>query len=700
MTTQKEISATEKLLDLIRASSATPTAETTSPQEPTDHHQSGLSLEEISFGHEATGPAPAAEYSATPSAPAAASPADDSISFALKATDAASPASGEAGRLEIPIFSFKQPRSSSFSQAPSVSRIFQCLRPQTKTTIAIDIQPGMIHLIKTRTSKRGNVLLACQTVPYLLDPNAKQKNFFDDPLSKESLFTSLSAMVGRHGQHEIWCSYCFCAPVSLHNISIPKVPEKDIANAVFWSAKRELEFDEEISLFDYSILQEVNEGNLTKIQTLVTLVPRNEVQGVESMFRNAGFPLTGLTFPGAAIQNFLNQNKSIPLDKPVAYFTTRKSSLFIDLFYQGKMFFSREIKTGIDSFVESLQDQAASRDIHLDEKNAKEYLFRLKGGMGQARPGNDEFGTLFDFENLAVIDRLVRQLVRTFEYCGTTFKIPPASKIFTSGEYTVNDTILQTIEKRLDIKCAVIDPLSPKIFNDGIEPSIPNSSDLLVATGLSVANRQTTANFLFTYAERQQESASNRINTIIAIATICLTIGCGAFYAWQYNRVLDKQMQVAGLRAELDHKYQTEPRSRSNDYATQTIRKISQFHRDNKEKVKRFKVIAMLNELTRDLGPEIKLTDLTLEPGPRPEESRLKRTEPSPGTVQLSGYIGAPPESQEFILMNFLKTLSSLDLLTEPDLKSSEKASVQGQEVLRFEINLKTTLAFLEPPPS
>ena len=698
MTTPKEITATEKLLDLIRTPSTTPSTEPSLRQENQPEFHSGLILEEISFDHEH------AEHLESPLFTPLQTPAPAHTESPLISdnTDDLISQSRFAPREDLQPLTVTNPKSPSFFQSgiTTIMRGLQRLSPLTKIIIAVDIQPGLIHLVKTQSNKQGHTLLACQSVPYQVDQDAKHDNLFDDPQFKAVLFTTMSSMVGAHTHYEIWCSYAYITPVGLHNVSIPKVGEREIANAVFWSAKRELDFDETTTLFDYSILQEYSEGNQVKIQTLVSLVPRDEVQGVEAMFRNAGFPLTGLTFPAAAIQNFVNQDQSIPGDKPVVYFTIRKHNSFIDIFHQGKMFFSREIKTGTESFVESLLDQAASRGIFIDEDNVKDYLFRYNDSAQKSRQGSAEIFSLLDFDELSVIDRLTRQLLRTFEYCATTFKTPPVCKIFTSGECTVNDAILKAIENRLGIPCAVIDPFSAQIFGRDFETAANIGPGLLVAAGLSLSNKQKTANFLFTYAERSLDVATSRINTMIAIVTIGLAFSSGIFYAWQYNRGLTKKTTIVTLQATLNHKYQTEPRSRSKDYATQTSQKISQFHRDNKQKIDRFKVIVMINELTKKIGTEISITDLVLDLEQKPSEAKIKKDETGHGVVRLNGYIKAPLETQEFLLMNFLKTLASLSLLSEPNLKSKENSTLQNQAVLRFEVNLKANLGPPEQPAS
>lgn len=594
-------------------------------------------------------------------------------------------------------------RPPSFTQRASatISTALHRLRPSSKTIIAIDIQPGMIHLVKTRSSKGGHHLQECQSVPYDYKVESQPDPPYTDQEFMKVLFRTISNFIPTHGHHEIWCSYAFCNPVALHNITIPKVADKEVANAVFWSAKRELELDETTTLFDFAILQELTENSQPRIQTLVTLVPQEELAGITEMFKSAGFPLTGLTFPAAAIQNFLNHDPSIPADSPVVYFTIRRNSSFIDIFHQGKMFFSREIKTGTDSFIESLLELALQQNIIIDEESAKDYLFRPRDDSGDSVDVYNELSTQFNFDGLAVIERLVRQLVRTFEYCATTFKTPPVSRIFTSGEYTVNAPILQAIENRIGIKCQVLDPFASTIFHRDQQTRAPYASELMVAAGLSLSEKGITTNFLFTYKEQALEKSTNRINTIIAMVTICLALGVGGFFAWQYRAELGKEATIAAMRSELNQLYQQEPLSRSDEYTTRTIGKIEQFHHDNRERLIRFKVLALINELTQQIGPELRITDLTLDLMQKQTDSRLNKdaTSPSPpGTVLFAGYISAPPEAQEFILMNLLKSLATLNLLGDPKLKSTTRTSLQNHKVLRFEITLKTTFAFLETP--
>lgn len=700
MTTPKEITATEQLLDLIRTSPSPPVNGQNSWQESETNTLSGLSLEEVALDiddgqrQEEDSPPPAAIMPETlpPSSPVVTNSTneeDDSTAKTIPLKEVPSPSITEAPNQTRPQ-----------SSTPIILSTLQRLRPVSKTTIAIDIQPGFIHLVKSQSDKLGHTVLACQSVAYENQQDSPPQNLFNSPPFKAVLFSALSEMADTTASHNIWCSYAYCNPVTLHNVSIPKVTEKEIANAVFWSAKRELEFDESSTLFDYSILQEFTEEKQNKIQVLVSLVPLNEVKGVEAMFRDAGFPLTGLTFPAAATQNFINQDPNIPSDQPVAYFTIRKHNSFIDIFYKGKMFFSREIKTGTESFVESLQEQASQRNILIDDENVFDYLFQPRTGHAKSNQVSAEILALLNLDEMAVIDRLARQLMRTFEYCTTTFKIPPACKIFTSGEYTVNEPIRKAIESRANIPCAVLQPFTNQSISRALGGINATGPHLLVAAGLSLSDKQTTTNFLFTHADRLEERTANRINSIIAITTICLTIGCGIFFSWQYKQLLNKRSTAEALRIDLASRYKAEPRSRSNDYTNQSIQQISQFHQDNKAKVDRFKAVIMIGELTKKIPREITLTDLTLKLDPEANKSRIQPNAQGRGTMQLDGYINAPPEEQEFFLMNFLKSLATLDLLGEPDLQSKEETSVNGKSALRFEINLKTILNSLEPPAS
>lgn len=684
MTNNNEISATEKLLDLIRADGAsaavdspplTPEASSHSAMAHKDQAMSGLDMES---GHrERT--ADFSDFSLTslptgddvdpqeqlPSLPKNFPPLGEGIDTTKYRTQVKE--ESDCSR-----WLWYEPTQKGLPFQSCLATLFSL------TTIGIDIQPGSVHLVKTQTAKNKRALINCESVTFdAFSDTHSTTDLFNDQALKATLSQKLASFC-RCGlrKPEIWCSYAFCNPVAIYNITIPKVSLQDIPQTVFWTLKKEVDFDEKDTILDYSIFKEVEIKGQLKLQTIVTLIPKRETDAIRALFNELGHPLTGLTFPAAAIQNFLRLTHPDPDTGPIVYFTIRDQNSFIDLFYQGKMLFSREIKTGVTSFVESVINQAATHDILLDDDSAKSYIFNLLKGKSIQK--NSEMDLMItkalDLGALPVIERLIRQLLRTFEYCTTNFKIPAVERLYTSGASVLNAELLEVIQARLRIPCSVINPFAEGIFNLDHPLQIHPELNILPAAGLSLSDRQTTTNFLFTYLERTLEKISLRNNQMIACGTIACALIIGVVFAFQYERIKANRKVAATLDNSLNQKYSEDPRTRSTEYIVPAIAKIKASQVQYQASIDRFKALGVIQEITHGLPEEAKLTNINFVfPSPKKKTNNLatSKKKTQTGSIVLNGIISAPYAQQDFILLSMMKRLNTLKFTSNPDLEPS-----------------------------
>ena len=558
------------------------------------------------------------------------------------------------------------------------------------TKIGIDIQSAGIVLSKVLIRKKQLTLLECQKISYDISA-ANLEELYKDQTFKGFLSHTLASFCGKKNT-EIWCSF-ERTPFLLHNITIVKVPDKDLPTAVFWSVKREHEFDEKTTLFDFSILKEFEEGGQKKLQVLVTLVPKIDVAAIKEIFQRIGYPLTGFTFQSAAIGGILNAAMAYTADQSVVFFVLHKNSSFIDLYHQEKIIFSREIKTGEGSFTEALLDHAASKDIILDDNSARDYIFaptQQEHNIESRHAGVDaQINSMLDFSELPVIDRLIRQLNRTFEYCGTHFKVPNVARLFTAGKHVPNQALLKEIQERLGIECLILNSMYENIFTS-IRPHVVAGADTVSAVGLALCSKKKTNNFLFTYADKVRQKYENMTNRIIAITTIALAILLGSVFFFQYKAVEVNRTLVSSLMAELEQKYKEFPRSQSSAYPLSAIQKIQTFNKENIKTFSRYQVLAVINELAEQVPDAIQLIDLSFLQFPA-----SKQNEAPAGTIIIKGFITASKQEQEFILLNFINKFTKLTLIHKPALQTTEQTQNGEDDILKFTILLRTKEALL-----
>ena len=182
---------------------------------------------------------------------------------------------------------------------PQKTALFKVLTFQKAIGIGVEIGNGFIKIAKiNRISDKSFELLDYDTI--VVDKN----DTFDTPQITKALTTILSRFCSGLKRYDIWCCVA-SAKVETRCIRIPKLPRKQIPNAVFWTFSKEVSFSDKEMLLDFRILGDVNENGMTKTQVMTFTIPIAETEALKRLFTRAGYPLSGISIVPFAIQNLL-----------------------------------------------------------------------------------------------------------------------------------------------------------------------------------------------------------------------------------------------------------------------------------------------------------------------------------------------------------------------------------------------------------
>ncbi|NOX24626.1 MAG: hypothetical protein GXP59_00610 [Deltaproteobacteria bacterium] len=638
-----EITATEKLLDLIRAESTAPPAE------------SG-EVEDLDMGPQA-----AASPKIVPPVPV------------IKSAVAEKPPRA-APVLPLP----KAARRGLFS------RIF---KRSAQVNIGIDIQPTAIHLVKF--CRKTNEFLDYRTTLFPNSTKRATNTLLSDNDFKATLAGALRKFCRRHRHPEIWCSLGGLR-VDFHNITIPIVEEAEIANAVFWSTKKTADFDPQKEIFDFTKLKKIDDHGTARLLTLVTLVPKDDTRALQKLFRNIGFKLTGVSYPPVATQNLLQFYNISSAEDAIVHLRLRRANSFIDIFYRGQMIFSREIKAGAGSFIESCQEYGSNLGLDIDEQTAADLVFGKRGKSG-AESGEPDMQEKINTAELPVLERLTRQLNRTFEYCANNFGIAKINTLCTSGEFILNNTILLAIEKELAISCKILPAFGAMAGGRVPKADAGQRYNLNTAAGLALSVPTVTKNFLYTHADSSRDIFINKINQAISLITITAALLIGGLVFQQYQQIYRKKAEVKQLTRQLAESYNREPRTKNSAFILQALKILNNDNLDNKIEIARFKILAGLSELNSIIPAHLHLTSLLIaKSGGKRDRDYDDRADKMGKTKKLwlSGYVDGPAAGQDFVVLNFIKKLSRLNLIRNPILTSKKKGRYLDRNITKFKIFL------------
>jgi hypothetical protein len=162
--------------------------------------------------------------------------------------------------------------------------LLEALTFQKTISIGVEIDNRCIKIAKiSRVSDKSFELLDYDTLAI------GEAETVDTPLLAKALAAILNRFCKGLKRHDIWCCMA-SAKVETRCIRIPKLPKKQIPNAVFWTFSKEVTFSDKEMLLDFKILGDVNENGLTKTQVMTFTIPIAETEALKEAFHTDRLP--------------------------------------------------------------------------------------------------------------------------------------------------------------------------------------------------------------------------------------------------------------------------------------------------------------------------------------------------------------------------------------------------------------------------
>ena len=206
--------------------------------------------------------------------------------------------------------------------------------------------------------------------------------------------------------------------------AFPKSRKNRLDNVVYWTAKKEAPFDEKEMIFDFKLQGEVIEQGIPKLAAMVYTAPRQEVEELKNLFSRIGWPLTGITIAPFSIQNLFRTEWIPSPEGTIASLFIGTDFSRIDIYAEGNLVMTRDIRAGLNSLVDALADWFNEMKTNPDgpaltPEQGRKILQSLSPDSPPLQETDAGFGLGKEaiFEKIEpALDRLARQVERTFEH--------------------------------------------------------------------------------------------------------------------------------------------------------------------------------------------------------------------------------------------------------------------------------------------
>lgn len=464
--------------------------------------------------------------------------------------------------------------------------------------VGVDISQSQLTCVKIRGQDAGFEVLgtAVAAIPQGVEPGGEA--------FVALLRRTLADLCGPGPLPRIW-AVTQSSRANLQFLTVPKVASRQVDNAVFWTAKKEMGFDENAVVFDFERRGEVAEKGATRIGAMAYTAPREAVAVVRGDFAKAGFPLAGLTLEPFAHQNFFRRRIAPAAGGATANLHVGQNWSRLEIFSNGNLMFMRVIKTSMSGMEQAVHEalesalaasppQAAEGGMTLAPPAAGPPVLDLDAagpaGTGlvleldpeptaapspPAAPPQPERLVvteaqsrevfeiiLFGCERLddchpgsglgpqevmamlePVASRLVRQVEMTLKHYRESLGYEAVSRLTVSGLLGASPVFVHYIGEQAGLPCVPLDPLAGRSPGQAPGgPAMPGAA-WTQALGLAFSDPAVTPNMLFTYREKAVVRATRLLEqwSLVGLAVVLLAMAFFSFDAASRRQALARE---------------------------------------------------------------------------------------------------------------------------------------------------------------
>ena len=317
----------------------------------------------------------------------------------------------------------------------------------------------------------------------------------------------------------------------------------------------------------FELQQEITEQGVKKWLVMVYTAPREEVNEISKLFSQVGLPLTGISITPFAFQNITNTGWIPAADGSVASLFIGNDFSRIDIYDQGKLVMTRGIKAGINSMIELLMERLMVLRREKSEVDAivplisteevKKVLFTLSPDSppltaeeaGHGLTEEEKFDII-----LPALERVVRQVERTFEHYTIHLKNKKVGRIYVSTAMNVYRPFIEYVGEQLGVESDVLDPLTLQFQEpnrDFQQTSLSERVASIPALGLALSNNDYTPNLLFRFKDKEKAVQTVRIDRIASMVMIAAVLFSSVFFLYQVQAAYQKEAAITKLESQL-----------------------------------------------------------------------------------------------------------------------------------------------------
>ena len=297
---------------------------------------------------------------------------------------------------------------------------------------------------------------------------------------------------------------------------------------------------------------------------------------------------------------------------------------------------------------------------------------------------------------LPALERVVRQVERTFEHYTGGHNYDMVSRIYVSSAMNISQPVIEYVGNQLGIKSDILNPLKFRISNIGRSMEQTSVSEILAlipAFGLALSDNAYTPNLMFRFKDKEREASITRANRVIFAVFLVVLVVCSGFLLIEIEKTRERETVIAQLEKQLS---QYKPRVDQN-LISGMLSSSGRQHQLERTYVDRYLGMAVIGELSLMTPPNIRLIDLKVRMGAaQPGKITAKETKKEAArpkeeakNVTVEGVVFGDRKALESSLAGYIMKLKLSPMFSQISVQKNSIEPLRNDDVLYFVIEIK-----------
>ena len=318
----------------------------------------------------------------------------------------------------------------------------------------------------------------------------------------------------------------------------------------------------------------------------------------------------------------------------------------------------------------------------MDLDQARELIAALSPDAPPAEELYDRFGLdkagVFDMIDPA-LERLVRQVERTFEHYSVTMGRESVNAVYVSTAMDVYLPIVDYIGGQLAIASDVLDPLDPAHqFVGGVTSAsnISERSAFVPVLGVALSDMSRTLNLIYTSEDKEKRKRLDWANKSIMAGFLVIMMAVFGYYLYLDGIVHEKQRSAFALEKKLSQNVQVDE--------AMILTMVSEVKKEQEamqEIKKRYVGVVAFGEIARITPEPVRLISVKADWG----EAGEKDDKGAKGLV-MEGLVSGASETLDSTLAAYIVKLQSSPLFDKASIKTKKPEKRGARDMLRFTV--------------